>query len=238
MLANNAPGNYRFAAMEGRPFSAAVVADEGYDVTRARFVHPIPLEAGLAAAARHVVRAGRSIRAITGFEIRIPEPLSTADFAAFNQRYVSRLTDIGLAADGLMPAARTNVAPIAGRVTEPCVYAVSYTVPGGRARPAFVLSGAPESAPGEPAAMLDSIMRALSARLDEIGAAWDDVTAIQLYGVDDLQDLLVNRVLTGAGTAAGHGIHWYPSLPPIEGLRLEIDARSSGVDLVLPVPAD
>ena len=235
MLVQNPFGNYRFITLEGRPFSGGVVADEGYDITRARFEHPIPFDSGLAAAARHVVAAGRTVNAIAGFELRIPEPLTKTDFDSFNQRYVARLAELGLAVDGLVPAARTNVAPTVGGVSEPSVYAVSYTSPAHRNRPAFVLSGAPETAPGDPAGMLDSIMRVLSARLEEIGASWDDATAIQLYGVDDLQDLIVDRVLMRAGEAAVHGIHWFPSRPPIQGLKLEIDARSVGVELVLPV---
>jgi len=64
--------------------------------------------------------------------------------------------------------------------------------------------------------------------------SWEDATAIQLYGVDEVQSLLVENVLRRLGPAAVHGIHWFPSLPPIEGLRLEIDVRSAGTELVLP----
>jgi hypothetical protein len=70
--------------------------------------------------------------------------------------------------------------------------------------------------------------------MDELGVAWEDATDIQLYGVDLVQGLLVDRVLRRLGPAAIHGIHWFPSLPPIEGLRLEIDVRSAGKELVLP----
>lgn len=234
MLVQNPPGNYRFIPLEGRPFSGGAVADEGFDITRARFTDPIPIDSGLAAAAAHVVAVGRTVHAIAGFELRIPEPLTRSDFDSFNRRYVSRLADLGLAVDGSVPCARTNVAPTVDGVSEPSVYAVSYTVPGRRNRPAFVLSGAPEAAPGDPATMLDSIMGALSTRLEEIGASWDGATTIQLYGVEDVQHLLVDRVLKRTGKAAVHGIHWFPSLPPIQGLVLEIDARSAGKELVLP----
>ena len=235
MIVHNPSGNSNSITLNGRPFSGAVVSDKGYDITHARFEHPIPLDAGLAAAARHVVAAGRTVHAIAGFELRIPGPLTTADFDSFNQRYVARLTDLGLAVEGAVPAARTNVAPTVAGVSEPSVYAVSYTSPDRRGCPAFVLSGVPETAPSDTATMLDSIMGVLSGRLEEIGASWDDATAIQLYGVDDLQDLLVDRVLVRAGKAAVHGIHWFPSLPPVQGMKLEIDVRSAGVELVLPV---
>lgn len=230
MLVHNRSGNYRFIAADGLPFSGGVVADDGYDLVRVRFEHAIPLEAGLAVTARQVSAAGRTVHAIAGLELRIPEPLTNADFDTFNRGYVSSLRGLGLEVDGLLPAARTNVAPISSGVTEPC--AMSYTMPGRRGRRAFVLSGVPEAAPGDPAAMLDSIMSALSARLEEVGASWEDATDIQLYGVDDFQGLVVDRVLKLTGRAAVHGIHWFPSRPPIQGLRLEIDVRSAGVELV------
>jgi len=236
MLTHNRSGNYRFLAAEGRPFSGGAVADEGYDLVHARFESPLPLEAGLAAASRHAAAAGRPVLAITGFELRIPKPLTNAAFESFNQRYVTSLRNLGLEVDGLRPAARTNVAALAGAVSEPSVYAVSYTVPGGRARPGFVLSGAPEDEGDDTATRLDSIMRVLSSRLETLGVAWDDATAIQFYGVDDFQNLAVEKVLTRVGQAAVHGIRWFPSLPPIEGLKLEIDVRSAGTELVLPAP--
>jgi hypothetical protein len=234
MLAHNRSGNYRFLAAEGRPFSGGAVADEGYDLVHARFERPLPLEAGLAAASRQAVAAGRTAQAIAGFELRIPQPMSKAAFDSFNQRYVAGLRRLGMEVDGLLPAARTNVAAAVGGVSEPSVYAVSYTVAGHRKRPAFVLSGAPEEESGDTATMLDSIMRVLSVRLEEIGASWDDATAIQLYGVEDFQGFVVDKVLKKTGGAAVHGIQWFPSLPPVEGLKLEIDVRSAGTELVLP----
>ena len=76
-------------------------------------------------------------------------------------------------------------------------------------------------------------MRVLSFRLEELGASWDDATAVQLYGIDDIQAHVVEKLLRNAGGVAIHGIHWFPSLPPIDGLKLEIDVRSAGTELVL-----
>jgi hypothetical protein len=233
MLTHNPSGNYRFLAAEGRPFSGGAVADEGYDLVHARFQRPPALEAGLAAAARQVAAAGRPVQAITGFELRVPVPLTKAAFDAFNEGYVTSLKRLGLEVEGLMPAARTNVAVVVGAVSEPSLFAVSYTVAGQSSRRAFVLSGAPEEEGSDTTSRLDSIMRVLSGRLDALGVSWADATAIQLYGVDDFQDLVVAKVLKATGGAAVHGIHWFPSLPPIEGLKLEIDARSAGTELVI-----
>jgi hypothetical protein len=233
MLTHNRSGNYRFLAAEGRPFSGGALADEGYDFVHARFERPLPLEAGLAAAARQVAAAGRPVHAIAGFELRIPEPLTKAAFDGFNERYVTSLKRLGLEVDGLMPAARTNVAVVVGAVSEPSLFAVSYTIVGQSTRRAFVLSGVPEEEGSDTASRLDSIMRVLSGRLEALGVSWEDATAIQLYGVDHFQELLVEQVLKRVGGAAVHGIQWFPSLPPIEGLKLEIDARSAGTELVI-----
>ncbi|HSS93660.1 MAG TPA: hypothetical protein VLR46_06685, partial [Candidatus Dormibacteraeota bacterium] len=110
MLAHSRAGNYRFLGADGRPFSDGVVADAGFDIARARFEHPVALGQGLEAAVRHVVAGGRQVHAITGIELRIPAPLTQVDFGSFNRDYVFRLRSLGLESDGLMPAARTNVA--------------------------------------------------------------------------------------------------------------------------------
>jgi hypothetical protein len=211
------------------------VADEGYDIVHARFSSPIALAAGLEAAALQVASVGRPVHAIAGFELRIPAPLTQAEFDSFNRAYIGRLKGLGLEVDGLMPAARTNVAAAVGGVSEPSVYAVSYTVPAVRPGRAFVLSGAPEEVSGDAATMLKSIMGVLTQRLEEMGASWSEATAIQLYGVDEFQGELIERVLIRTGRAAAHGIHWFPSLPPIAGLKFEIDARSAGLELVVGI---
>jgi hypothetical protein len=234
-VAKNAAGGYRFIAAPGRPFSGGVVADPGFDLVHAIFQHPLPLAEGLRAATRHMTDASRPVQAIAGFELRIPEPFSPAGFEIFNHAYVESLTTMGLVADGLMPAARTNVAATVGGVSEPSLFAVTYTVPGDRAGPAFLMSGVPEETPGDVEAMLDSMMRVLTIRMAELGVTWEGATAIQLYGVEVVQSLLVDHVLRHLGPSAVHGIHWFPSLPPIEGLNLEIDVRSAGTELVLPV---
>ena len=234
MLAHNAAGNYRFLGERGRPFSGGAVADQGFDMVHAILDRPLPLDEGLAAAVRHVGQADRPVQAIAGFELRIPEPLTLEGFNAFNDRYVKALESIGLVAEGLFPAGRTNVSATVGQVSEPSVYAVTYSVRGSRGRRGYVMSGVPEEKPGDVESMLESMMQVLSSRMAELGVAWEDATAIQLYGVDDVQGGLVDHVMRRLGPAAVHGIHWFPSLPPIEGLRLEIDVRSVATETVLP----
>jgi len=42
-----------------------------------------------------------------------------------------------------------------------------------------------------------------------------------------------HEILKLAGPAAIHGVHWYPSLPPIQGLEFEVDMRGAARALVL-----
>jgi hypothetical protein len=234
MTAHNTSGNYHFLGAEGRPYSGGAMADPGFDLVHATFERPLPLADGLEAAGRHLRSASRPIQAIAGFELRVPAPLTADGFQEFNVDYVARLSSMGLVVDGLLPAARTNVAATIGGVSQPSVYGIHYTVPGGRGRPAFVMSGVAEEKPADLETMIASMMASLSGRMAELGVKWEDATRIQLYGIDDVQGLLVDHVLRHAGPAAIHGIHWFPSRPPIEGLNLEIDVRSAGTELILP----
>jgi hypothetical protein len=118
-LVHNERGNYRFIALDGRPFSAGAVADRGYDLVHARFAHPVPLDQGLRAAEVAVGRAARPVLAIAGFELRIPAPMTVDTFKTFNEGYAKRLREMGFDVSGLMPAARTNVSVSAADVTEP-----------------------------------------------------------------------------------------------------------------------
>ena len=234
-IVHNAQGNYRFIALEGRPFSGGAVADPGYDIAHARFVRPVSLSQGLNAASRVVAQAGRPVQALAGFELRIPSPMTVKAFETFNEGYVERLHELGVHVDTLMPAARTNVAVADPDITEPSLYALSYTTPaptrGGRK--GFVLSGIPEEERGDLATMLDSIMNAILERMTLLEVSWDDATEVQIYGLEIAQAAIEDGVLKRAGRAAVQGIHWFPALPPIDSLTLEVDVRGAGTEVVL-----
>lgn len=225
-----APGNYRSLTSPGRPFSDAIVADPGYDLVRATFTTPQPLEAGFPAARRVVEAAGRPVTALAGFELRIPDVLSPEGFAAFNGPYVEGMKEFGLVGDeGLLVTTRTNVAPTAARVTEPSLFSFTYTVPrSGAAGTAFRLSGAPESRQdGTPNELLQSIVDVLDTKLEALGVSWDQATAVSLYAPTcELDDATLARF----GAAGLRGVRWYPSLPPVTNLRYEIDAHGVGTE--------
>jgi len=232
VLSRFAPGDYRFLVATGRPFSSGVVADPGFDLVHAVFFRPVPLDEGLEAARRHVEAAGRPVAALAAFELRIPEPLTQEGFAAFNAPYVERMRALGLTSDGEWVTARTNVAPTTGGVSEPSLYAFTYTVPGrSRSAPAFRLSGATEpSRSGSAADRLRSIVEELDPRLAELGVSWADSTAINVYGVTGAP---AADVADAFGAAALHGISWFPSRPPLVEFDFEIDARGVGTELVV-----
>jgi hypothetical protein len=44
---------------------------------------------------------------------------------------------------------------------------------------------------------------------------------------------VLEEVLKPVGAAAIHGVHWYPSRPPILGLEYEMDIRGVALELVI-----
>ena len=235
MLSQFAAGSYRFIDAPGRPFSAGVVADRGFDLVHAVFFRPVPLAAGLEAARGHVESAGRPGTALAAFELRIPEPLSREGFDAFNEPYVERMAALGLRGGDSWVTARTNVAPTTAPVGEPSLYAFAYTVPGGgRSMPAFRLSGATETRrDGSATDRLRSIVEELTGRMAELGVSWEASTAINVYGAAGATGAAVDEVAADLGPAGLHGITWFPSLPPLREFEFEIDVRGVGTEILL-----
>ena len=119
-------------------------------------------------------------------------------------------------------------------VEEPCVFGFTYTIESTRRRPAFLLSGAAEEVLGDVRAMLKNITDILGARAQELGCRLSDATVIQLYAEAGLDTALVAEALGAFEEAAVRGTRWFPSRPPIEDLRFEIDARSTGMESSIP----
>jgi hypothetical protein len=232
VLSHFAAGSYRFVASPGRPFSPGIVADPGFDLVHAVFFRPVPLAAGLENARLHVEAAGRPAAALAAFELRIPEPLSSEGFDAFNEPYVEHMAALGLRSGDGSVTARTNVSPTTVPPSEPSLYAFTYTVPGGnRPLPAFRLSGAAETrSDGSAADRVRSILDALARPMGELGVTWEAATAINLYGASVAP---FDEVASGFGPAALHGATWFPSVPPLRDLEFEIDVRGVGTEVVI-----
>ena len=59
------------------------------------------------------------------------------------------------------------------------------------------------------------------------------VTAIEGYTAQPIHGLLDERLGPAGPAAAIHGVRWFPSRPPIQGLEFEMDLRGVGRELVL-----
>ena len=243
MLVAQPLGQYRFLP-GGEPYSAGVVADRGAEIVHATLARPVPWRAGFDRIDRHLRELGRPRTALCGIQLRIPAPLPFEGFVDFNRGYRALLGDWGLLVDGQNPIPRTNVAPVVGGPGEASLYAFSYTVTvpaDGTGPPTFVVAGSGELKPGfmsaggivrsgdvsadalrEKAAY---VMGVMAERLRGLGVGWDGVSVIAVYTPHPIEPLAVDSLLRPAGPAAIHGLRWFPSRPPIQGLEFEMDVR-------------
>jgi hypothetical protein len=237
-----AAGQYRF--LPGiDAFSSGAVAMPGHDIVHATLQSPIPYRDGFALIDGHLGALGRPRAALCAIELRSPRPFSFGGFDEFNRGYRAILEDWKLLVDGVNPIARTNVAPVVAPPAEPSLYGFSYTVPtegaAPGATPTFVVAGSGdvrgrtaadivrrgETSPEALAEKAGYVMQTQQARLTGLGASWADVTAVDIYTPHPVHALLERAILPAMGGAAIHGVHWFLSRPPIDGLEYEMDMR-------------
>ena len=131
---------------------------------------------------------------------------------------------------------------------EPSLYAFGYTVAGATPSPTFIVAGAGEmrdrvqGADGivrkgetSPEAMKEKarfVMGIMQDRMRMLEADWARATTIDVYTAQPIFGFLED-LLKPAGPAAIHGLRWFPSRPPIQGLEFEVDLRGVGRELVL-----
>ena len=231
-------GNYRYVK-GGFQYSAAVIADSGFVIERARLTKPLPLGQGFALIKQHLLSIGRPLTALCSCELRSPAPMSEADFIAFNRAYVQPLADWGLFKDDANPVARCNLIPQVDKPPEASFYAFSYTVPTASisGTPDFITAGAAECPDrpdyrkrivrlGEttPDALSDKLRYALGdieLRLDAMGVGWSDALGVRLYTVHDLHHVVWGELSQRGALAGGLDCHWVR--PPVIDLEIEID---------------
>jgi hypothetical protein len=68
-------------------------------------------------------------------------------------------------------------------------------------------------------------------RLSELGVAWANVTASQVYTVHDLHSVLRGQIVPRTGNGAG--VVWHYCRPPIEELEFEMDVRGVADERIL-----
>lgn len=230
-------GGYRY--VDGAfQYSCGVAAQPGYRITRVRFQTPLPIAAGFARIEAIVRAAGRPMSAFCACELRSPEPFTQAGFIAFNRTYVEPLRAWGIIDGERNPVARSNVCPAIDPPAEPSFYAFSFTEMEAAAPPSFVIAGSAEAAEGGATyeivrsgdtsaeglrAKVVFVRAVMEQRMSELGFAWSDATATQVYTVRDFHPLIADE-LVGRG-AARAGLTWHFNRPPVEGLEFEMDAR-------------
>lgn len=241
-------GGYRF--VPGIPaFSSGVVATPGFEIVHATLRGLAPWREGFARIERHLKDAGRPRTALCGIELRSPAQFTFEGFNTFNDGYRGLLREWGILLGEDNPIPRTNVAPVTAGPSEPSLYAFAYTVSGSTPAPTFIVAGAGEmrdraqGAAGivrggetSPEAMREKarfVMGIMGARLGALGAEWARVTVIDVYTAHPIHGFLVDEILKPAGAAAIHGVRWFPSRPPIQGLEFEVDLRGVARELVV-----
>ena len=248
MLRDCSTGGYRF--LPGiRAFSSGTIAMPGHEIVHVTLAAPLPWRDGFARIDRHLREQGRPRTALCGIELRSPAPFTFDGFAEFNEGYRTLLREWGILIGDDNPIPRTNVAPVTAPPAEPSLYAFGYTMPGATPTPTFIVAGAGEmrdrargaegivrhgdtssEAMREKAQFVLGIMQE---RLRALGADWSRVTAIDVYCAESIHGFLTRDILHQAGPAAIHGVHWFPSRPPIRGLEFEMDLRGIAKELVL-----
>lgn len=240
-LIDHPTGGYRF--LPGiAPYSCGVVSSPGHEVVHVTLDRPVPYLRGFDLIRDHLAGESRPATALCGVELRSPRPFSFAGFAEFNAAYARILEDWGVFVGGINPVARTNVAPEVGPPPEPSLYGFSYARPCEPSLPpTFVVAGAGELPEGilEAAAIVRGgetdadavaekaafVMGLMEARLRGLGVEWDRVTAVDLYTIHPVAALLPGVILGRIGSASVHGVRWFYSRPPIEGIEFEMDVR-------------
>ena len=140
MLIPNPRGNFHFT--KGSPFYAsAVLADPGFEIVRAIFEKPVPLNAGFDSDPARTPKLWKALAGAVrhGIAGAAPYP-NRPSFMDFNSNYVDRLKSLDLLVDGLVPITRANLAVNDRSVSEQCVYAFLYTVPSKTNRMTFATS--------------------------------------------------------------------------------------------------
>jgi hypothetical protein len=236
------PGGYRYLPGVFQ-YSAGVAALDGFRIERVMFRAPVPLSEGFRRIESFLTSVGRPPAALCACELRSPMQMSEADFRAFNEVYVDRLSQWGIASDGVNPVARSNVCPELSPPAEPSFHAFSFTAEERAARPSFVIAGSGEVPEGRanyrdhivrpgdtsPTGMREKaryVLNEMEGRLGGLGFQWRDTTATQIYTVHAILPLLSDEIV--ARGAAAHGLAWHYCRPPIVGLDYEMDCR--GID--------
>lgn len=241
-------GNYRYIPAVFQ-YSAGVCAEDGHEIERVRFAHPVPLETAFAMVEAHLTKIGRPLTALAACELRTPAPFDEAGLVAFNRKYVATLERWGIYLDGVNPVARTNVCPEYNKPPGASMVAFSFTVPAPMSNAkTFVLAGAGEWRQGTGSSSADivrfgdtsaegmrekvlTVIGEMERRLAALGLAWSDALVTQAYSVHDIGNVVGNELARRGVMEAG--LLWHFARPPAAGLDFEMDVRALARESIL-----
>jgi hypothetical protein len=230
-------------------YSAGVAAEPGFEIERARFLHPVPLHDGFRAIETHLQNVGRPLAAFCACELRSPAPFTEDGFAAFNRAYVGTLERWGIFRADANPVARSNVCPKVNPPTVPSVYAFAYTIPArSGVRPSFHIAGSGEvpegrdtyrghiirhgdTSPDGLRAKARYVLGEMERRMEALGFTWAEVTGTQVYTVHDVHPILEDEIVRRGATPGG--LTWHFARPPVVDLEFEMDVRGVAREIVL-----
>jgi hypothetical protein len=243
-LIENTAGNYKILP-SGAAYCAGVVPDPGFEVVRVELRPWLPLEQAYAFIERYLQGTGRPIQAFCGIELRVPEPLTLNNWAAFNVPYLEQLRKWGLLFGNYSGVCRSNIALDLYPPATTSVCAFSHTAPATSKGATFLLSGQADIGPnnkivaeGEcgPQAMHERArftMDTVGATLGRLRLSWEDTTRIAIFHVHDIPDLWGPALLGALGEPIRRGVLVYRARPPIAGGEVELEARAVRQELIV-----
>lgn len=243
-LLDNAAGNYRVLP-GGVAYCTGIVPHAGFEVVRVQLSTWLPLDDAYPFIESHLQHVGRPVQAFCGIEMRVPAPLTRADWSSFNTPYLAQLRRWGLLHGDLSGVCRSNIALAVHAPGTPSMCAFSYTAPTTSRMGGFCLSGTADITPdgrviaeGDtgPAAMqerarytIDVIGNSLAA----LGLSWRAVNQLALFHVHEIPDLWGPALLGGLGEVLRQGVVTYRARPPIAGGEVELEARGARHDQIV-----
>lgn len=237
-------GNFRVLPL-GPAYCTGIVPRAGFEVVRVQLRSWLPLDDAYPFIERYLESVGRPMQDFCGIEMRVPAPLTRADWTSFNTPYLAWLRRWGLMHGDQSLVCRSNIALAMHPPATASVCAFSYVAPGGTCAGGFCLSGTADITPegriiaeGDtgPEAMRERArytIDVISGSLAALGLSWTAVNQVALFHVADIPDLWGPALLGGLGATLRQGVVVYRARPPIVGGEVELEARGAQRDQIV-----
>jgi hypothetical protein len=221
----------------GAAYCSGIVPHEGFEVVRVQLQPWLPLDRAYAFIEGYLSRIGRPVQALCGVEMRVPAPLTFADWSSFNVPYLEQLRQWGLMHGDCSGVCRSNIALALHPPETTSICAFSHTAPAASRGATFCLSGSADIDPqGKIIAAGDTsaagmrqraryTIGVIGASLAKLRLSWQDTTQLAIFHVHDIPDLWAPGLLGGIGEPLRRGVLVHRARPPIAGGEVEFEAR-------------